>query len=148
MKLYAVIFDRATQSTHTTLSSSYDNSSLTSIDEMIKANRRTLDYIGFHNDFVKSKREILTWWHFMESLYIIGTDWSSNELSEHFRKTAEAHHIPLKHIVLEVNLQSRAGWLPKDAWDWIENVIRSPITGQTPSYLTSFVPPPPRPKRD
>jgi hypothetical protein len=59
----------------------------------------------------------------MESLYLIGTDWSAETLSEHFTKTSKTHGIPSSHIVLEVNLANRFGWLHKDAWEWISNAV-------------------------
>jgi hypothetical protein len=118
MKYYAIVFDRITSLTHG--SSSYSpNRSINNIPQLSHS-REVLDYIGFHNDFIKPQ-EIRKWWHYMESLYIIGTDWSSQTLSEHFTKTAQAHGIPNRHIVLEVNLWNRYGWLNKDAWEWIDN---------------------------
>jgi hypothetical protein len=121
MKYYAVIFDRITPFTPLSNNSplpdflgrpSYNTPPLSGM-------REALNYTGFHNDFIKPQ-EIRRWWHYMESLYIIGTDWSSQELSEHFIKTAQAHGIPMLHLVLEVNLRNRFGFLPKDAWEWID----------------------------
>src|SRR5713226_3561411 len=124
MKYYAVVFDRITPVTP-------NNSPLFNMPNrpaydtsQFSYNREVLNYTGFHNDFIKPQA-VHKWWHYMESLYIIGTDWSSQELSEHFTKTAQAHGIPNVHIVLEVNLLSRFGFLPKDAWEWIENETRS-----------------------
>src|SRR5438552_13190728 len=111
MNYYAVIFDRKESITYT--------SALINPRAALAPIYKSLDYKGFHDDFVKPQ-EILKWWHYMESLYIIGTEWSSQALSEHFHKTAQAHEIPIAHIVLEVNLRNHYGWLPKDAWEWIE----------------------------
>lgn len=126
MKYYAVIFDRKDSMTYTK-SPFVPTPGFPYI-------YKSFDYKGFHDDFIKPQ-EIRKWWHYMESLYIIGTDWSSQTLSEHFTKTAQAHGIPNTHIVLEVNLRSRFGWLPKDAWDWIDKeAANSPL-------LTSLMPP-------
>jgi hypothetical protein len=120
MKYYAVIFDRITPFTPSNLPPFGHLNPLGHDAPQPYYKTGTLNYAGFHNDFIKPQ-EIHRWWHYMESLYIIGTDWSSQELSEHFTKTAQAHGIPALHIVLEVNLRSRFGWLHKDAWDWIDN---------------------------
>src|SRR6266478_6200905 len=119
MKYYTVIFDRITPLTQSDTLSSLGNQVFHNTPQL-PYNRETINYAGFHNDFIKP-HEILKWWHYMECLYIIGTDWSSQALSEHFTKTAQAHGIPKAHVVLEVNLRSRFGWLNKDAWEWIDN---------------------------
>jgi len=126
MKYYAVILDRITPLTQSGTLSSLRNQIVHNTPQL-PYNRETINYAGFHNDFIKPP-EIYRWWHYMESLYIIGTDWSSQELSEHFTKTAQAHGIPILHIVLEVNLRNRFGWLPKDAWEWIDQeTVNSPV---------------------
>jgi hypothetical protein len=119
MKYYAVIFDRITPSSTNNMVSKFIGSSSYHTPPQ-PGMREAVNYIGFHNDFIKPQ-EIQRWWHYMESLYIIGTDWSSKTLSEHFTQTAQAHGVPRLHIVLEVNLHGRFGWLPKDAWEWIDN---------------------------
>jgi hypothetical protein len=119
MKYYAVVFDRMTSLPPSGSLFNTPNKPLINIPQL-SYNKEILNYAGFHNDFLKPQ-EIRKWWHYMESLYIIGSDWSAQELSEHFTKTAQAHGIPNAHIVLEVNLRSRFGWLPKDAWEWIDN---------------------------
>ena len=125
MKYYAVIFDRIALLTQSDTLSSLRNQAFHNTPQL-PYNRETINYTGFHNDFIKPS-EIRKWWHYMESLYIIGTDWSSQALSEHFTKTAQAHAIPNLHIVLEVDLRSRFGWLPKEAWEWIDTEARSLI---------------------
>jgi hypothetical protein len=118
MNYYAVIFDRNTLLTESYPFSTLNNKKYSPL-ELLSINTEKINYAGFHNDFIKPQ-EVRKWWHYMESLYIIGTEWSAQMLSEHFTKTAQAHGIPQAHIVLEVNLRSRFGWLPKDAWDWID----------------------------
>jgi hypothetical protein len=130
MKYYAVVFDRITTRPYlasplsTTLSHGPD------LANPRGGQKDAVDYVGFHQDFIKPKA-ILKWWHYMESLYLIGTEWSSLALSEHFVKTAQAHGVPLMHMVLQVDLQSRYGFLHKDAWDWIDNEVRASRTDPT-----------------
>lgn len=75
-------------------------------------------YKPFHDAFVKH-REINKWWHYIKSCYVIGTEMEISDLSSHFKSTAETHGIPVRHLVLRVNLDENQGWLPKDAWEWI-----------------------------
>jgi hypothetical protein len=108
MQYYAVMFDRITPLT--------PRSTTTPPRPGL---RDAVNYPGFHTEFLQP-HAIRRWWHYMDSLYIIGTEWSSQDLSEHFTKTAHAQGVPLLHLVLEVNLRNRFGWLPQDAWEWIE----------------------------
>jgi hypothetical protein len=74
------------------------------------------DYSKFHESLTKANG-VETWWHYLASSYIIivkeGID--SSIISEYVRK-----HMPNKnYFVAQLNLLDHNGWLPKNAWDWI-----------------------------
>ncbi len=76
-------------------------------------------YSNFHNEFIQS--DIINgWFHYIKSSYIIGSDYSPNEISKHFTSCAEKHGIPTTHIVIEVNISNRQGMLVEKAWKWIK----------------------------
>lgn len=78
----------------------------------------TAKYKSFHDDLV-SPTEIVYWWHYVKSAYIIGTEWSVNKLSEHFRDTAKSHNIDEFHFITKIDLSHSQGWLVSEAWEWI-----------------------------
>lgn len=80
----------------------------------------TKSYKEFHDDFVANEG-IRTWWHFVKSVYIVGTDtFTASTLADHFAAVAVKRDIPKTHLVLRVNLDTRNGYLTDDAWEWID----------------------------
>lgn len=77
-------------------------------------------YKTFHDLFVKHSR-IKNWWHYVKSSYIIITDLTASELSDHFTACAKEAGIPTTHLVVKVDMSERQGMLIKDAWTWIKN---------------------------
>lgn len=76
-------------------------------------------YGKFHAAFV-SNEAIIKWSHHIKSSYIIGTNMSADELSDHYAATAKSFGLPTTHLVLRVNLSDRQGYLPKSAWAWFK----------------------------
>jgi len=76
-------------------------------------------YKAFHAAFVKYTG-IKTWWHYIQSCYLIGTELTASDISDHFTKCANEAGIPTTHLVLKVDLTDRQGMLVKDAWAWIK----------------------------
>lgn len=76
----------------------------------------TFDYKKFH-DTLTTANGIISWWHYIESSYIIATSMTvtATNVSDFIMQ-----HMPNKHFfVSELNLNNHNGWLPKEAWDWI-----------------------------
>ena len=74
------------------------------------------DYTKFHNQLINSP-QILDWWHYLKSTYIVIVDWNieASHISNFILLT-----LPGKHFfVSELQLRNHNGWLPKQAWDWI-----------------------------
>ncbi len=78
------------------------------------------EYKEFHEAFV-AHNGFITWWHYIQSCYLISTELSANKISDHFNACAKAAGIPTTHLVLRVDLRDRQGMLVKDAWEWISN---------------------------
>jgi len=59
----------------------------------------------------------MSWWHYLESSYIIivESNITATDICNFIQQL-----MPNKHFfVSELNLQNHNGWLPKEAWDWI-----------------------------
>ncbi|WP_439639786.1 hypothetical protein [Nevskia sp.] len=78
-----------------------------------------VSYKPFHEAFTKHVN-FRRWWHYIQSSYLIGTELSEAEVSEHFVNTAKSLNMRATHLVLKVDLKRRQGMLPKDAWEWFK----------------------------
>lgn len=76
-----------------------------------------LSYRSFHDAFV-AHPQISRWCHYIKSSYLIGTNLTVSELSNHYTETAKQHGLKTTHLVLKVDLNERNGMLPREAWDW------------------------------
>jgi hypothetical protein len=70
------------------------------------------DYTSLHNTIKTAS----TWWHYIESTWIIKTDLSVNEWSNRIRSVTDSND---NFLIVDISKQNRQGWLPKKAWDWI-----------------------------
>lgn len=77
----------------------------------------TLDYNDIHNKLT-SMPYLYSWFHYLQSSYIFISSYNHEELAEYIRKI-----IPNKRfLIFKVDLSTRHGWLPREAWDWIERM--------------------------
>lgn len=58
------------------------------------------------------------WWHYLESTWIVKTNYTSEQIW-----TALAPYLYRNDHILVVKIDStdRWGWLPQDAWDWLND---------------------------
>lgn len=56
------------------------------------------------------------WWHHLDSVWLVDTTLSVHQIVEHIRKASDTND---NLLVLDVAGDARQGWLPQDAWDWI-----------------------------
>lgn len=78
-----------------------------------------LNYNEIHNK-ITTIPNLLSWFHYLQSSYIFISELDSNELTQHLIKI-----IPNKRFLLfRIDLSSRNGWMPKEAWEWIEKKAR------------------------
>lgn len=62
------------------------------------------------------KKSCTSWWHYMESIWLIQTNTPINDYNNHLRQ-----FIGNEDTLFIVNIsgQPRQGWLPEKAWQWI-----------------------------
>lgn len=78
----------------------------------------TFDYKKFH-DTLTTAKGVINWWHYIESSYIIIVE---KNISATIIGNFVQQYMPNKHFfVSELNLNNHNGWLPKEAWDWINS---------------------------
>jgi hypothetical protein len=70
------------------------------------------DYTSLHNTI----KSATTWWHYIESTWIIKTDQSIDEWYNKIRSVTDSND---SFILIDITKQKRQGWLPKKAWEWI-----------------------------
>lgn len=59
------------------------------------------------------------WWHYLESTWLVVSNETSQQIWNRIAPTIDKNDFVL---VIEVRRDS-FGWLPKDAWDWINTNI-------------------------
>ena len=70
------------------------------------------DYKGLSDELQHSPG----WWHYLDSTWLIATSESANELYKRL-----VYHLDRGDNILVIQAGSdRQGWLPKDAWNWIQ----------------------------
>jgi hypothetical protein len=57
------------------------------------------------------------WWHHLESTWILSTGDSISTWREKIRAAMDSND---SFIVVDITGRRRDGWLPKDAWDWLQ----------------------------
>ncbi len=79
----------------------------------------TFDYVAFHNSLIKANG-VLNWWHYLEGTYILITP---SDVTASGIGAFVMQQMPNKlFFTVELNLQNHNGFLPKEAWDWINQV--------------------------
>jgi hypothetical protein len=72
---------------------------------------------AFHNYFTSLyPRTISDWWHYIPNIYLVATTLSPSQLYNLIVPGAAGIQYVL---IVEVKPGNNYGWLPKDAWDWI-----------------------------
>ncbi|OGK11402.1 hypothetical protein A2954_06575 [Candidatus Roizmanbacteria bacterium RIFCSPLOWO2_01_FULL_37_12] len=81
------------------------------------------DYTKLHKA-IKDNRNILNWWHYLTSGYILISTESASELTNFMRENLPSDTY---FIIMEINHNNYNGWLPQEAWDWIRENIGTNI---------------------
>ena len=84
---------------------------------IITYNLKTLNwnYTGFFN----ALQNIGPWWHYLDSTWIIKTNYTSQQIYSML-----GPHLSKNDLILVVEIipGTRYGWLPQDAWNWIDGI--------------------------
>jgi hypothetical protein len=74
-----------------------------------------------YTPFYEALKQQGAWWHYISSTWIIVTQKSSDQVY-----AALAPHLSRQDFILVVPVKKPAhGWLPKAAWDWINENLSS-----------------------
>jgi len=64
------------------------------------------------------------WWHHLESTWLVATEDDAQKIWEKIEPHIDKNDSVL---IIKINSSDRQGWLPKEAWKWInENVGSEP----------------------
>lgn len=69
------------------------------------------------------------WWHYLEWAYIIETDETENSWVDKIRNAIDSMDC---FLVVEITDRTIKGWLPEDAWAWINEKTKQKPAGQNP----------------
>lgn len=59
------------------------------------------------------------WWHYLGSTWLVDTSLDANAIWERL-----SPHVDKNDLVLVIGVTRRYnGWLPKDAWDWLNSRV-------------------------
>lgn len=75
------------------------------------------DYNNLHNK-IKSDIYISNWWHYLNSAYILISPYDASQLTNSIRS-----YFPNRFLLIKITKNNYNGWLPKDAWDWIQTHV-------------------------
>lgn len=71
------------------------------------------NYTGFHN----ALQNVGPWWHYLQTSWIVKTHLTAQQVYERLAPfLSKSDNI----LVVEIVPGSKFGWLPQDAWTWID----------------------------
>lgn len=69
----------------------------------------------FHSAVTESPG-LTHWWHYLASTYLIESTATLQQVQDHMMNKMPG----TSFLLLKITDKTAAGWLPKDAWDWIK----------------------------
>lgn len=75
-------------------------------------NNKSKDYSNLYNKI----KENGLWWHYIDSSWIIKSSRDANTIANELLPFIETSD---NLLVIKIDPTNKQGWLPKDAWDWI-----------------------------
>ena len=60
------------------------------------------------------------WWHYLDSMWLVSTNLSANQVSERIRKHCDTND----HFLVIRVVANYQGWLPEEAWSWINRHVK------------------------
>ncbi len=77
-------------------------------------NNKTKNYTELF-DTIKSSGT--TWWHYLETTWIIESDKTPDKISNIITPYIDKSQDFV--LVVKIDAYQKQGWLPKEAWDWL-----------------------------
>lgn len=74
-------------------------------------------YMEYTPLFETIKQCSKTWWHYLESVWIINTDLSVSDCQIRIKSVLRPSD---KLFIVEINPNNMKGWLPSNAWEWFK----------------------------
>lgn len=71
--------------------------------------------------FITTSPQIKDWWHYLPATYIIDTALDAKRMSDSFISAYPG----LTHFIVKLDLSDFNGILPKQAWTWIQNKVKT-----------------------
>ncbi len=73
-------------------------------------------YAPLHDEIKKVSNY---WWHYLESTWIVkNTNLSADDISSKLLPYIKQGD---RLLVIKIDTSNKQGWLPKDAWDWLNS---------------------------
>ena len=72
-----------------------------------------------YTGFLSALQNIGPWWHYLDTTWLIKSDLTSQQIYQKLGPGLLSINDFI--LVIEIVPGNRFGWLPKDAWDWIDN---------------------------
>lgn len=74
-----------------------------------------------YSDLHEAIKALGSWWHYLESSWLVDTHLNAAQIFDRLNG-----HIDQNDLMLIIGVTNDyAGWLPKDAWEWIRQRSRS-----------------------
>jgi len=79
-------------------------------------NKDGKNYEGLIEELKKSS----SWWHFLKSTWLIYTNETASQVWTRLEKQVDKDD----YILIILVSKDYQGWLPKEAWEWIERYLK------------------------
>ncbi|WP_439577285.1 hypothetical protein [Elioraea sp.] len=99
---------------------------------------KDFDFMSFAQ-YIQDSRDFPAWWNRLPFFFLVSSPLNAAEIANKLRIFARDSHF----LVIEVLPEHCDGWLPGDAWDWINQQIQP----QPPGGLTALLPDPGNPPK-
>jgi len=73
-----------------------------------------------YDELYKELKNSGTWWHYLDSTWLISTSESINNLRQRIQAKIDTND---NLLIFDITSKAYDGWLPKEAWDWIRSHI-------------------------
>lgn len=81
-------------------------------------------YISYDNQFFNKSienniKQMGAWFNFFNNQWLLETNLDPKDIYNRLQN----HQNPIRILVIEISIKSAWGWMPNDAWNWINSKI-------------------------